>query len=226
MTNSFSSLVNDTLKDAGVPLERFRAVTAHLMAHGVLMRDEDKTEQALYDDARRIEAMIFDYLAVMGMTVHHDINQQIFRLFPPGASAVGVTMVEEGGEGMKALKQRLSMDFVACVLALRSLYEERLHRGAIGTNGEAIVSMEDLSATLNGQLRRPLPSTQVAKAELIAELRRQRVIRTTPAFTVQDPDAFMAIRPYVLQLVSNETLKAALEDVSPPASQEESQAQA
>lgn len=219
MSVNFPINASEALSQAGISSERFRAISAHLMSLGILIREEDKSEQGLYDDARRIESVLFDSLAAFGMTLHHDLDMQTFRLYPPGASAVGVTMVDEGGDGTKGMRQRLSQDFVAAALALRSLYEERLHRGAVGANGEALITLEDLSACMSGQLRRSLPATQGGKTDLIAELKRNRMIRTNSSFTVQDPDAFLAIRPYIVHLVSNDALSAAVgkDDASSPA---------
>ena len=53
-------------------MDRFRELVVRLMAYGVVVRDEDGTEQALYDDSRRVEKLLSDYFSVAGPYRHHD----------------------------------------------------------------------------------------------------------------------------------------------------------
>lgn len=210
MSQAIKEVIDPILDGASVTKERFRAIGIYLLSHGVIMREESPVEKALYDEARRIDDMLYDYFSVLGLTLHHDVNQEVIRLYPPGATVAGVTMVEESGEGTASIRARVSTDVVAATLALRCLYEERLQRGTIDSNGEAVVTLEDLSACMNTQLRRPLPTNATDKQAILADLRRLRVIRLSPTFLVQDPEAYIAVRPEVLYLVNNEALENAL----------------
>jgi hypothetical protein len=46
---------------------------------------------------------------------------------------------------------------------------------------------------------------------LLAELKRHRLLRYQPSFSVTDEDAYLAIRPLILGIVSNEALATALD---------------
>lgn len=85
---SISNLVREQLAVANVKPERFRELITRLLAYGVIVRDEDKTEQLLYDDARRVETLLEDYLDVAGFLLHHDGTNQFYRLYAPGKSVV------------------------------------------------------------------------------------------------------------------------------------------
>ncbi|WKB53570.1 DUF4194 domain-containing protein [Eleftheria terrae] len=206
---SLSSSVQEQLALANISRERFRELITRLLTWGVLVRDEDRTEQLLYDDARRVEGLLSDYFDLAGLLLHHDTNVQFFRLYAPGAVVDGLP--EDTLEPVPSLKARVSADFVAAALALRFLYQERLNGGYLDPHGEALVSFEDLAATLQTQLKRQLPPGTTDRMALLAELKRHRLLRYSSTFSIADEDAYLAIRPTILGVVSNEALAAALE---------------
>lgn len=206
---SITTALREQLAIANISFERFREVLTRLLAQGVIVRDEDRTEQQLYDDARRVQTLLSDYFDVAGLYLHHDVNSQFFRLYAPGAVVDGLP--EDTHEPVPALKARVSADFVAVALALRFLYQEKLNQGYIGASGEALVSFEDVAATLQTQLRRQLPAGHGEKLALLKELRRHRLLRLSPTFEIADTDAYLAIRSTILGVISNEALATALE---------------
>lgn len=206
---SITTALREQLAIANISFERFREVLTRLLAQGVLVRDEDRTEQQLYDDARRVQVLLSDYFDVAGLYLHHDVNSQFFRLYAPGAMVDGLP--EDTHEPVPALKARVSADFVATALALRFLYQEKLNQGYIGASGEALVSFEDVAATLQTQLKRQLPAGHGEKLALLKELRRHRLLRLSSTFEIADTDAYLAIRPTILGVISNEALATALE---------------
>lgn len=207
---SMTTHLRETLAVANLTLERFRELTNRLMAQGVLVRDEDRTEQLMYDDARRIEQALSEYFGISGLYLHHDIDVQYFRLYAPGAVVDGVA--EDSNTPVPALRAKVSVDFVAAALALRFVYQERLNQGLLDSNGEALVSFEDLAVAMQTQLKRPLPTGLGDRMALLSELKRHRLLRFSTSFTVSDADAVLAIRPLILGVVSNEALATALEE--------------
>ena len=206
---SLTTELREHLAIANLSMDRFRELVTRLLSYGVLFRDEDRTEPMLYDDARRIEATLAGYLEIAGFQLHHDVNAQFFRLYAPGAVVDGLP--EDDLEPVPSLKARVSTDFVAGALALRFLYQEKLNQGLIDTQAEVLVSFEDLAATLQTQLKRPLPPTTLERMTLLADLKRHRLLRYASTFTIADEDAYLAIRPTILGVVSNSALSAALE---------------
>lgn len=206
---SLTTELREKLAEANLTLDRFRELVARLLSYGVLVREEDGTEKLLYDDARRLEAVLTEYFDVAGLTLHHNMNAQYFRLYGPGASVDGLE--EDSLAPVPSLKARVSVDFVAAAIALRFLYQEKLNQGTIGTEAEALISLEDLAATLQTQLKRQLPESVSEKMSLLAELKRHRLLRFQPSFSVTDEDAYLAIRPLILGIVSNEALASALD---------------
>lgn len=206
---SLTTALREKLAEANLTMERFREVATRMLSYGVLVRDEDRTEQLLYDDARRIEPLLAEYFEVVGMLLHHDINAQFFRLYGPGAVVDGLP--EDPLNPVPSLKARVSVDFVAAAIALRFLYQEKLNQGLIDTQAEALISFEDLAATLQTQLKRQLPEGNTDRMSLLAELKRHRLLRYSASFSVADEDAYLAIRPTILGLVSNEALSAAMD---------------
>ncbi|MBC3930023.1 DUF4194 domain-containing protein [Undibacterium sp. CY21W] len=203
------SHINEQLELANIKPDRFREIINRLMAYGVIVRDEDRVEQLMYDDARRVENLLEDYFDVAGFRLHHDSNNQFYRLYVAGAVVDGLT--EDTLEPTPSLRARVSPDFVAMALALRFLYQNKLNSGDIQPQGEALVNFEEIAATMQTQLKRPLPSGMGDKLALVAELKRHRLLSYTAEFSISDEDALLAIRPTILGIVSNDALSAALD---------------
>ncbi|MCD4499682.1 DUF4194 domain-containing protein [Chromobacterium vaccinii] len=194
---------------ANIKPDRFREIINRLMAYGAIVREEDRVEQLLYDDVRRVESLLEDYFGLAGFRLHHDSNNQFYRLYVAGAVVDGLP--EDILEPTPSLRARVSPDFVAMALALRFLYQSKLNTGDIQPQGEALVSFEEIAATMQTQLKRPLPSGMGDKMALLAELKRHRLLSYTAEFSISDEDALLAIRPTILGIVSNDALSAALE---------------
>lgn len=206
---NISTVVREQLAVANMKSERFREIITRLLAYGVIIRDEDRTEQLLYDDARRVETMLEAYFDVAGLLLHHDATNQFYRLYAPGAVVDG--LAEDIYESIPSLRARVSTDFVAAALALRFIYQNKLNNGDIQPQGEALIGFEELAITLQTQLKRPLPATLIEKKSLLAELRRHRLLSFSSSFSIEDEDALLAIRPTILGVVSNDALTAALD---------------
>lgn len=206
---SLLSHINQQLALANIKPDRFREIINRLMAYGAIVREEDRIEQLLYDDARRVEGLLEDYFDIAGFRLHHDSNNQFYRLYVAGAVVDGLP--EDILEPTPSLRARVSPDFVAVALALRFLYQNKLNTGDIQPQGEALVSFEEIAATMQTQLKRPLPNGIGDKMALLAELKRHRLLSYTAEFSISDEDALLAIRPTILGIVSNDALSAALE---------------
>ena len=199
------------LEPHNVPLERFRDIVGRMYAAGIIVRDEDGVEQRLYDDMRRIEAVLAEYFSLAGFTLAHDARNAFFRLYAPGAEIPGVAGDE--GEAVPGLRARLSADFVAAALALRFQYQQGLADagGRLTDTGEVLVRFEELAATLQTQLKRPLPAGAVERQRLLNDLKRHRLIQLGPMFSMEDEEALLAIRPTILGIISDDMLARALD---------------
>lgn len=201
----------EQLNLTGLKLDRFREVVTRLFAYGIVVRDEGGVEALYYDDARRMETLLREYFNLAGFFLHHDTKAEFFRLYAPGAEAPGIT--PEGGEPLPSLRAKLSPDFVAAALALRFLYQKGLLDGGahLTDEGEVLIRFEELAATLQAQLKRPLPESAGEKDRLLRELRRHRLIRLSSTFSMSDEDALIAIRQTILGIISEDALASALE---------------
>ncbi len=203
--------LNDLLEPVGLNLPRFQEMVTRLFAHGIILRDQDGMEQRLYDDARRIEAVLQDYFQAGGFRLHHDIAGQFFRLYAPGAAIPG--QPEDELDPVPALRAKVSPDFVAAGLALRFLYQQALNEGGskLSNEGDVLIHFEELAATLQTQLRRNLPETQGDRDRLLKDLKRHRLIQFNAGFSAADEEAMIAIRSTILGLISEDALASALE---------------
>ena len=208
---TLNETLNEQLAVHHLSLERFREIVGRLFAAGIVLREEDGVEQRLYDDARRIETCLSDYFGLGGFRLEHNLKGEFFRLYAPGAEVPG--MPEDGLEPVPGLRARLSPDFVAAALALRFQYQQGLSEGGnrLTDSGEVLTRFEELSATLQTQLKRALPPTSIERQRLLNDLKRHRLIRLAANFSMDDEDALLAIRPTILGIISDDMLEAALE---------------
>ncbi|HWW05562.1 DUF4194 domain-containing protein [Collimonas sp.] len=208
---TLNETLNEQLAVHHLSLERFREIVGRLFAAGIVLREEDGVEQRLYDDARRIETCLGDYFGLGGFRLEHNLKGEFFRLYAPGAEVPG--MPEDGLEPVPGLRARLSPDFVAAALALRFQYQQGLSEGGnrLTDSGEVLTRFEELSATLQTQLKRALPPTSIERQRLLNDLKRHRLIRLAANFSMDDEDALLAIRPTILGIISDDMLEAALE---------------
>lgn len=206
-----TNIILEKLNFQSIKLERFQEITSRLLAGGIIVRDEDGVEQRLYDDARRVEETLFELFAILAFRLVHDAKNEFYRLYAPGAQVPG--LADDGGEPVGALRTKLSPDFVAAALAFRFLYQQGLIEGGnrLTDAGEVLVRFDELSATMQTQVKRPLPDTPTECKQLLAELKKHRLIQYS-ASSLGDEDALIAIRPTILGIISDDALAAALED--------------
>ncbi|MDP2788105.1 MAG: DUF4194 domain-containing protein [Pseudomonadota bacterium] len=223
---NLSNLIKEQLAAEGLTLDRFRELVVRLFAWGVMLREAESSEQKNYDDVRRIEGLITEYFAVSGFQLVHDLKNECFRLYAPGASVPGLAADEL--EPVPSLRARLSADFVAAALALRFLFQQGLTEGGgkLADTGDVLIRFDELAATLQTQIKRPLPETAGDRDRLLKDLKRHRIIQYSPSFSLSDEDALIAIRPIILGVISEDTLAAALEAEGPVELQEEANLEA
>ncbi len=201
----------DRLEPENLKLPRFQEIAARLFAWGIIVREEDGVEQRFYDDACRIENLLAEYFALSGFRLIHDLQNEFFRLYAPGAQIPGIA--DDDNEPVLSLRARLSADFVASALALRFLYQQGLAEGGgrLSDAGEVLIRFDELATTLQIQIKRPLPDNLGDRDRLLKDLKRHRLIQYGALFSMHDEDALIAIRPTILGIIGEDVLAAALE---------------
>lgn len=82
---NLTNAIEEQLERQNLKLDRFMEITSRLFAWGIIVRDEDGVEQRYYDDARRIEALLTEYFSISRFRLVHDLKNEFFRLYAPGA---------------------------------------------------------------------------------------------------------------------------------------------
>lgn len=208
---NLTNTIEDQLERQNLKLERFKEITSRLFAWGIIVREEDSVEQRYYDDARRIEPLLADYFSLSGFRLVHDLKNEFFRLYAPGAQIPG--LADDEFDAQPSLRSKLSADFVAAALTLRFLFQQGLAEGGgrLTDSGEVLIRFEELAATQQTQLKRLLPELAGDRERLIKDLKRHRLIHIGASFSFEDEDAYIAIRPTILGIISEDALAAALE---------------
>ena len=206
--------LGELLADKNVSPARFAQIVGRLLAFGTIVRDEDNTEARLYDEARRTEGVLTEYFGIGSFRLVHDLKNESFRLYAPGANIPGLPA--DDAEPVPALRARPSPDVIACILVLRFLYQQGLTEGGnrLTDKGEVLIRFEELAVALQTHLKRSLPETNTDKMRLLSDLRRHRVIHYSKNFTIADEDALIAIRSTILGLLDDSLLASAEPDTS------------
>ncbi|MEY2843309.1 MAG: hypothetical protein RI920_1346 [Pseudomonadota bacterium] len=206
LPTSFHTLLEARLAErtaGAVSRKRFAEICNRMLASGIVWREHSRPEQALYDDASMVEELLREWFDVLGFSLVHDVDANLFRLYPPGDD-------QEDEEGVKRLRARLSRDVVAAALGLRFLYTEGLTGKRELVNQELAISLEELSQTLVSLVGMTLPSSMAERGQLLRELRKLRLIRFKDADGLGNMDTLISVLRPILSFVSDEALQDVL----------------
>ena len=200
-------LIEKQLQQQGISLREYSELLMRLLDYGVVCRDESQIEQQLYDRYLRIEALVQDYLQLIGLRLLHDRRFQFLRVVPPGAHVPGMND-DPGHEGSQALRLRLNQHEVALVLVLRAQYDKALREGAVDEQGCVLLAIETLAIAMKNLLKRSLPDSPAERKNLFRRLRQLRLVHVSNDELLSDADAWLRIRPLIMSYVSDEVLAA------------------
>lgn len=210
--NSFIQAIMPQLEQEGVSADRFSELLLRLMDYGVLCRDESQTEQQYYDVYVRIETLVSDYFECLGVRCLHEKRFQYVRLIPPGARIPGMDDEQDvpfnGG-----LRNRLTQNDVALILVLRAEYDKALGEGQIDELGCVRLSMEALAIALKNILQRQLPDNVTERRTLFRRLRQLRLLDYAGEDAIEQPEAWLKIRPMIVSFVSDDVLDSLRVDI-------------
>ncbi|WP_439509818.1 DUF4194 domain-containing protein [Marinimicrobium koreense] len=210
------SLLTDSLERAleshNLTLKEWRELIQRLLDYGVLCRDDSQVEAELYDRFERIEALVDDYLSLMGVRLQHDTRFQFVRLIPPGARVPGIE--DESDEPFNGgFRTRLNQAEIALVLILRAEYDKAVREGVIDEQGCATLSLEAVALASKNLLQRSLPEALAERRQLFRRLRQLRLIHYAQETDLEQTDSWIKVRPLIVNLVNNEWLENLRQDI-------------
>jgi len=202
-----TDLLAQQLEKENLGLEEFRELVIRLLNYGVLCRDENQTEQQLYDRYLRITDLVDDYLAIMDISVFHDRRFDYLRLYPPGSQAPGMDGAEASAFA-GSLRNKLNQQEVAMVLVLRLQYDKALREGQVDDRGYVTESIEALGIAMKNILSRSLPEKLTERKQLFVRLRRLRLIEFRSEEDLVSGEAWLKIHPMIVSFVNDEAVAA------------------
>ena len=200
------------LESHNLTLKEWRELIQRLLDYGVLCRDDSQVEAELYDRFERIEALVDDYLSLMGVRLQHDTRFQFVRLIPPGARVPGIE--DESDEPFNGgFRTRLNQAEIALVLILRAEYDKAVREGVIDEQGCATLSLEAVALASKNLLQRSLPEALAERRQLFRRLRQLRLIHYAQEADLEQTDSWIKVRPLIVNLVNNEWLENLRQDI-------------
>ncbi len=210
--------LREALDTEGVSLNEFSELCIRLLNYGVLCRAESQTELQLYDRYLRIESLVEEYLALIGIRLLHDRRFAYLRLYPPGAQVPGMDDAEESAFS-GGLRARLRQDEVALLLVLRLQYDKALREGQVDEEGFVTESMESLGIAMKNLLGRSLPDKLGERKRVFQRLRQLRLIDYRQDTDIEAVESWLKIHPMIVGFVGDDAL-ATLEQALPPKEEE------
>lgn len=208
------------LESHNLTLKEWRELIQRLLDYGVLCRDDSQVEAELYDRFERIEALVDDYLSLMGVRLQHDTRFQFVRLIPPGARVPGIE--DESDEPFNGgFRTRLNQAEIALVLILRAEYDKAVREGVIDEQGCATLSLEAVALASKNLLQRSLPEAMAERRQLFRRLRQLRLIHYAQEADLEQTDSWIKVRPLIVNLVNNEWLDNLRQDIEAEAPTED-----
>ena len=200
------------LEKQNLGINEFRELIIRLLNYGVLCRNENQTEQQLYDRYLRITELVQDYLSIMDIHVFHDRRFEYLRLYPPGGQVPGMEDAEISPFA-GSLRARLSQQEIAMVLVLRLQYDKALREGQVDDRGYVTESIEALSIAMKNILARSLPEKVTERKQLFTRLRRLRLVEYRSEEDLISGEVWLKIHPMIVNFVNDEAI-AALADAT------------
>lgn len=205
MSDVLTAALQEQLDKHNLSLDNWRELIQRLLDYGVLCRDDSQVEAELYDRFVRIEALVNDFLSLIGLRFQHDSNFRFVRVLPPGARLPG--MDDESDESFNAgLRNRLNQHEVALILVLRAEYDKALREGGIDEQGCATLSLEAIAMAMKSLLRRSLPENIGERRAAFKRLRQLRLVHFMAEADIDSGESWIKIRPLIINLVNNEWL--------------------
>lgn len=205
MSDLLTTVLQEQLDKQNLSLDNWRELIQRLLDYGVLCRDDSQVEAELYDRFVRIEALVNDFLSLIGLRFQHDSHFRFVRVLPPGARLPG--MDDESDESFNAgLRNRLNQHEVALILVLRAEYDKALREGGIDEQGCATLSLEAIAMAMKSLLRRSLPENIGERRAAFKRLRQLRLVHFMAEADIDSGESWIKIRPLIINLVNNEWL--------------------
>ncbi len=199
--------LNRKLEKENIDFDQFRELIIRLLNYGVLCRDENQTEQQLYDRYLRIADLVQDYLRMMDITVFHDRRFEYLRLYPPGSETPGMDQTGTGAFS-GSLRRKLSQAEVAMVLVLRVQYDKALREGQVDDKGYVTESIEAMGIAMKNLLARSLPEKLTERKQVFVRLRRLRLIEFRSEDDLVSGEAWLKIHPMIVNFVNDDAVRA------------------
>jgi hypothetical protein len=190
------------LENRSLSLADFRRVILRLLDKQVIYRPETNVEAEIYDLYLRMEDLVTEYLALIGITIFGNKNLCFVIAYPPGSDIPGVH-TEDMGES--ALQRRIRADEAGLMITLRLLYEEKIREGAIDEKGRAYVPLETVFTRYHSIVKREMPGAEAERRSMFATLKQLRIAEFND---VTDPEQWIGIREVILHFTLDGVIQA------------------
>lgn len=203
--------IKSRLEQKNIRIEDFQAINALLISRGFLSRDDGARHRVLYHIAQRAQAEVEDVLfLVYGATLQHDKTTNHYRLLPFGNREDGLPDPSEELEIRRELKGSMVKDFIAALLTLRLLHDEKLGERRIEAGGRVAVRVTEFATALKVHFKTEMPATESGRRSVFLKLKKLGVAELD-IDNLRDEDAIISIRPEIATLVYDSAIGRALE---------------
>jgi len=212
MANIYNE-VYDIMQDRGLDISDFETVASYLLSYGVINREDSQKEEHLYDIFLRIEDVVKDYLALVGIKTVHDEDLLSIRIYAPSSETPEEFDDSVGETKNTNMSSSLNNEESAYLIALALYYDQKLREEKItDANMEVEISQEEFGialATFIGYTQSPHKTT---RDNALRTLRKLRAVKFSKE-VFMDGDNPLIIRPHIVNLLPKDTLRAYLKEL-------------
>lgn len=202
-----TEVIEQQLEKENISLNEFRELLIRLLNYTVLCRQENQTEQELYDRYLRLSTLINEYLSIMGVHVYHDVRFEYIRLYPPSSQVPGMEEAESSSFS-GSLRARLTQQEVSLILVLRLQYDKALREAKVDDQGYVTESFEAISIAMKNIIGRSLPDKPTERRHLFNRCKKLRLIEYRHEDDVLKAEAWLKIHPMIVSFVNDEAIHA------------------
>lgn len=202
-----TEVIEQQLAKENISLNEFRELLIRLLNYTVLCRQENQTEQELYDRYLRLSTIINEYLSIMGVHVYHDARFEYIRLYPPSSQVPGMEEAETSSFS-GSLRARLTQQEVALILVLRLQYDKALREAKVDDQGYVTESFEAISIAMKNIIGRSLPDKPTERRHLFNRCKKLRLIEFRHEDDVLKAEAWLKIHPMIVGFVNDDAIHA------------------
>lgn len=207
--------INEELKELGIGEEEFRDLIVFLMDRGIIVRGDSENERDAYDLFVKAKNAVMEHFHWSRLGIYHNENSHTIRLFAPDADFPSNHLIVDDEYKNSQMRMSIGNDLSAALIVCYLLHRQMLAEGKVLENYSVPVSKEEFYTAHATKLSFTPSKSKAVQQDVMKSLQRLKVVAYNKDF-FDNPSAKLEIRPYIFDVVLNETIESTLASLKDP----------